>query len=299
VVVRDGLIEAVGAGVAIPPDAWVIEGAGLTVYPGFTDAWSTWGIPRPAERTRGVKRRRGQPRLAWRMAYSRRKNSCRRRSRASGGRGMRICVGGGISARGSSRTGAWLNLAGEQASQMVVAAPVGQHLSLRAAGSRAIRVRCWVRSRLSGRCIWMGHHRAAKEMYEKNPRGMRRPGYDRALEGVLQSPRRCCRRLRRWIWSGWRGSVRSYRPRPFCMEGTMRHGNGLIQASKFPVLVSLKWPRGLRTPIRRWKTACGRSGVARGGSRSGGGTGQGGGEVCVLLRRNRKAGGSAGCGKGD
>jgi N-acyl-D-aspartate/D-glutamate deacylase len=38
VVVRDGLIEAVGASVTIPPDAWVIEGAGLRVYPGFTDA---------------------------------------------------------------------------------------------------------------------------------------------------------------------------------------------------------------------------------------------------------------------
>ncbi len=30
---------------AIPADAWVIEGAGLTVYPGFIDGLSTWGIP--------------------------------------------------------------------------------------------------------------------------------------------------------------------------------------------------------------------------------------------------------------
>src|ERR1043165_4878114 len=45
VVVRDGLIEAVGATVEPPPDAWVIEGAGLTVYPGLIDGLSTWGLP--------------------------------------------------------------------------------------------------------------------------------------------------------------------------------------------------------------------------------------------------------------
>src|ERR1700694_5280422 len=44
VVVRDGLIEAVGANVSVPADAWVIEGEGLTVYPGLMDGLSTWGI---------------------------------------------------------------------------------------------------------------------------------------------------------------------------------------------------------------------------------------------------------------
>jgi imidazolonepropionase-like amidohydrolase len=38
VILRNGLIEAVGADVAIPADAWVIEGDGLTVYPGLIDA---------------------------------------------------------------------------------------------------------------------------------------------------------------------------------------------------------------------------------------------------------------------
>lgn len=49
-VIRDGLIEAVGANVSTPPDAWPIDGAGLTVYPGFIDARSTLGMqpPRPA-----------------------------------------------------------------------------------------------------------------------------------------------------------------------------------------------------------------------------------------------------------
>lgn len=44
VVVRDGVIEAVGADVAVPADALPIEGKGLTVYPGFIDAMSNWGF---------------------------------------------------------------------------------------------------------------------------------------------------------------------------------------------------------------------------------------------------------------
>jgi len=44
-IVRDGLITAVGTSVEIPPDAWVIDGAGLTVYPAFIDALSTLGMP--------------------------------------------------------------------------------------------------------------------------------------------------------------------------------------------------------------------------------------------------------------
>ncbi|HEX5269013.1 MAG TPA: amidohydrolase, partial [Gemmataceae bacterium] len=44
VVIRDGLIEAVGADVKPPADALVTDGAGLTVYPGFIDALSNWGF---------------------------------------------------------------------------------------------------------------------------------------------------------------------------------------------------------------------------------------------------------------
>jgi len=51
IVIRDGLIEAVGAAVTAPADAWVIDGAGLTVYPGLIDLGTATGldVPRPAE----------------------------------------------------------------------------------------------------------------------------------------------------------------------------------------------------------------------------------------------------------
>src|SRR5262245_53070100 len=37
-VIRDGLIAAVGPDLPAPPDAEIIDGAGLIVYPGFIDA---------------------------------------------------------------------------------------------------------------------------------------------------------------------------------------------------------------------------------------------------------------------
>src|SRR5687768_17779463 len=45
VVIRDGLIQAVGADVRPPADAQVIDGNGLSVYPGFIDSLSTAGLP--------------------------------------------------------------------------------------------------------------------------------------------------------------------------------------------------------------------------------------------------------------
>ena len=47
VLVRDGLIEAVGADLTVPPDAEVIPGEGLIVFPGFIDAWWPKGLKLP------------------------------------------------------------------------------------------------------------------------------------------------------------------------------------------------------------------------------------------------------------
>lgn len=48
VVFRDGLITEVGESVKIPADARVIDGAGMTVYPGLIDAFGTFGQTLPA-----------------------------------------------------------------------------------------------------------------------------------------------------------------------------------------------------------------------------------------------------------
>ena len=43
VLIADGLIEAVGAGVTVPGDAWVIDGQGMMLLPGLIDALTTVG----------------------------------------------------------------------------------------------------------------------------------------------------------------------------------------------------------------------------------------------------------------
>jgi hypothetical protein len=53
VVIRDGLIEAVGANVAVPADATVIDAAGSHVYPGLIDAQTSLGFAAAATPRRG------------------------------------------------------------------------------------------------------------------------------------------------------------------------------------------------------------------------------------------------------
>lgn len=53
IVLRHGLIEAVGATAAIPNDAIVIEGGGLTVYPGLIDMGNSAAIEAPAAAAEG------------------------------------------------------------------------------------------------------------------------------------------------------------------------------------------------------------------------------------------------------
>src|SRR5215510_5724622 len=61
VIIRNGLIEAVGADIPIPGDARVVDATGMTVYPGLIDAYTNIGLgataPTPAQGGRGG----GQP----------------------------------------------------------------------------------------------------------------------------------------------------------------------------------------------------------------------------------------------
>ena len=47
VVIRDGFIDAVGVSVPVPPEAQLIKGDDLIVYPGFIDAHATKGLKLP------------------------------------------------------------------------------------------------------------------------------------------------------------------------------------------------------------------------------------------------------------
>ena len=54
IVIRDGLIAAVGATIAVPGDARIIDGTGLVVYPGFIDAYGSVGVATSGAPTNGA-----------------------------------------------------------------------------------------------------------------------------------------------------------------------------------------------------------------------------------------------------
>ena len=53
VVISNGLIESVGTNVQVPPEAWVVDGTGLSVYPGLFDGMSQLGVVAPDGQANG------------------------------------------------------------------------------------------------------------------------------------------------------------------------------------------------------------------------------------------------------
>ncbi|HYL75469.1 MAG TPA: amidohydrolase family protein [Bryobacteraceae bacterium] len=216
VVVRNGLIEAVGADVAVPADAWVIEGDGLTVYPGLIDALSTFGIPdaAPAPTTGGGRGGGGgAPQAAqttpqtpaappargpedrpsttsWLKAADLVKPTDRR---LDGARGEGFTTAVTFPPRGIfAGQGAIVALAGESTGEMVISDSAGQFVTFSTGGgfgggfpNSLMGVMAYIRQVY----IDADHYRQAKQFYTAHARGMQRPEYDRALEGVLESPR--------------------------------------------------------------------------------------------------------------
>jgi imidazolonepropionase-like amidohydrolase len=207
VVIAGGLIREAGAAVAPPPGAWIIEGEGLTVYPGLIDAFSSWGMPAapavgraatpaggagqgaqpaPAQRSWGPEDRPGT--ASWVKAADLIDPNDRRleAARSAGFTSAAVFPSGALVAG----HGAVINLAGGSAGAMVVHPLAGLRLGLNARGVSGYP------NSLMGvisyfRQLWLDaeHYRLAKEMYEKNPAGLARPAYDRALEGVLEARR--------------------------------------------------------------------------------------------------------------
>ncbi|MBK7930787.1 MAG: amidohydrolase family protein [Bryobacterales bacterium] len=257
VVVRDGLVEAASASAAIPPDAWIIEGLGLTVYPGFTNAMSNWGIPRAASsqepassRGRGaapagpvVRGPEDRPsNTAWLSGVElvQSGDAGIAQARDAGFTSAVVFPSTGIFAG----HGSWINLAGDKPGQMVVASPLGQSLSVRTSGFTSFP------GSLMGAFAYIrqvyldaDHYQAAKELYAKSPRGMRRVEYDRALEGVLASPRVLLPAATR-VELERMAKFGAELKRDVVLYGGHDAARAIeaIKASGFPVLVSLQFP---------------------------------------------------------
>ena len=223
VVVRDGLIEAVGENITAPADAWPIDCKGLTIYPGLIDALSTWGLtnsPPPAATGGGGRGGGGRgaavatpapvttvtvtPATPARGPEDRPSNTSYIKAADQifpNDRALETFRNGGFTTavtfpRGNifSGQGSVIDMAGQRAGEMVVADSVGQMVTLgsggRGGGGRGypgslMGVIAYIRQ------IYLDadHYKVAKAIYEKHPQGLPRPAYDRTLEGVLASPR--------------------------------------------------------------------------------------------------------------
>src|SRR5690606_29191241 len=196
VIVRNGLIQEVSENATVPPDSWVVEGEGLTVYPGLIDALSSVGIappsssPRPPGNTpppaRGPEDR--PQTSSWIRAADQIRPDERRISvwRNLGYTSAVTFPTDGILAG----QGALINLTGENAGQMVVEQRVGQYISLSRGGFSGFP------TSLMGSIAYirqifldLDHYQKAKDLYASHPQGLERPAYDRALEGLIDSPR--------------------------------------------------------------------------------------------------------------
>jgi len=264
VVVARGVILAVGKDAAIPADAWVIEGKGLTVYPGLLDALTDVGLtaatppPQPAEgAAAGPPRRSGEPSHGpedrpnsspWRSAADE-VNLADKRIETWRSAGFTTVIA-------APKTGffpgqaAVLDLGGERPGDLVVKTPVAIPVSTKTIagfgreypdslmGVLAYEHQVFVDT------DWLSKADAA---YEKNPKGAARPRYDRtsaALAEALQAHatvlisansaleiRRALELAERWkvnaaIYGGQAGYEVADE----------------IAAKKMPVLVNLKWP---------------------------------------------------------
>lgn len=63
-VIRDGMIESVGERAPVPPDARTWNMEGMTLYAGFIDAYSTYGLPKPPSPSPGSTQQQESPKGA-------------------------------------------------------------------------------------------------------------------------------------------------------------------------------------------------------------------------------------------
>ena len=262
IVISRGLITAIGKDVAIPAEAWVIEGKGLMVYPGLVDAFTDVGIPAaapPAGGEGGPRRGAGAQEGArgpedrpastpWRSGADEVSLSDKRIETWRNGGFTTVVTApkGGI----FPGQAAVLDLAGERAGDLVVKSPVAIPVSFQTSGgfgggfpSSIMGVLAYVHQ------VWLDTEWSinAQTVYEKNPRSMARPRYDRteaALAEALEDHalvlipannaiqlRRGLELVERWKVNGvLYGGQMAYEVAPE------------IAAKKLSVLVNLKWP---------------------------------------------------------
>jgi len=275
VVLRDGVIEAVGENVTPPADAWVIDGKGMTVYPGLVDALSTWGLPgaTPVAAAGGGGGRRGGGNAAAAVAAAgaaaapvvingpedRPSNSSYSKAAdmiSPSDRMIDTARDGGFTTAVTfpmtnlfAGQGAVIDLAGDRAGAMVINPSVGQYIKFPSGGGGGgggggypgslMGVIAYIRQ------IYLDadHYKVAENIYKQHPDGLPRPAYDKTLEGVIESPRTLIPANRLVEIDRIIHLSKELKLNAVIYGGEEGwRGADLLAKAKYPVLVSLKWP---------------------------------------------------------
>ena len=207
IIVRDGLIVAVGAGnLQVPVDVRVIDANGLTVYPGIIDASASTGIPAP----RPTQQAGGGQNVAQFLQQQQAQQQQQVQSNSTYPAGLlpeiaaadliRTSDSSIETARNSGFTtvlvvprerifqgqSALINLSGETAGEAIVRAPVALHLSFVPLQIGQFPVSL-MGSFAAVRQMFLDAQQLqeAQRNYEKNPRGTRRPDSNKSLEALF------------------------------------------------------------------------------------------------------------------
>lgn len=205
VVIRNGLIAAAGANVNAPPDARVIDGTGLTVYPGLIDSYTDLALPEaaPSPSPGGgggaafllLQAQQAQPRPGG--PNSTQPTGLQPEVMAedtirAGGNEIESSRNIGITtALTAPRTGIWMgqsaliNLSGETPQQMIVRSPVAMHVSFTPLRGGYPGSLMGVFAQLRQMMFDAQRYRDSMQIYERNPRGIRRPETDRSLAALV------------------------------------------------------------------------------------------------------------------
>jgi hypothetical protein len=275
VVMAHGVITAIGKDVTIPADAWIIEGKGLTVYPGLFDSLTDLGLPAAAPAPGGTAEGGGLGRRAaptgevshgpedrpgttpWRSAADELSLSDKRiESWRNGGFTTVVSVPKGGIFPGQA---AVLDLAGDRAAELVVRTPVAFPVSLQPGGGFGNFPGSLMGALAYVHQVWIDTYwsAVAQAIYEKNPRGVARPRYDRTEAVLSQAVEE-----HMLVLIPANNSVQLRRALELVDRWQLNHGDhvdGVIYGGqmgyevaseigagkqKIPVLVNLKWPEG-------------------------------------------------------
>ena len=203
VVIRNGLIAAAGQNISVPPDARVIDGTGLTVYPGLIDSYTNLALPEPSP---GPSPGGGGP-GAFLLVQPQTRPVGGPNSTQPVGLQPEVMVEDTIRATGNEiessrnigittaltapRSGIWMgqsaliNLSGETPQQMIVRSPVAMHVSFTPLRGTYPGSLMGVFAQLRQMMLDAQRYRDSMQIYERNPRGIRRPETDRSLAALV------------------------------------------------------------------------------------------------------------------